>query len=96
MRRTAAIVLGAALLSAASGAAASADTPRCVSRHEYDRIKPGMTMTKVHNIFDTEGAATHLGAPNELRYYVTCTGRGRVQVVFNPQGRVLSKSGRFF
>ena len=96
MRRTAAIVLGAALLSAAHGAPATADTPRCVSRHEYDRVEAGMTVTKVHNVFDTEGTATHLGAPNELRYYLTCTGRGRVQVVFSPKGRVLSKSGRFF
>lgn len=96
MRRVAIIVLLAALVSAAGGVSASADTPRCVSRHEYDRVAKGMTMTKVHQVFDIEGTVTGLGAPNELRYYGTCTGRGVVQVVFSPRGRVVSKDGRFF
>ena len=58
MRRTAATILAAALMGVALPATAHADTPRCVSRHEYDRIAKGMTMTKVHKIFDTEGTET--------------------------------------
>ena len=96
MRRLATTGLLAVLVTAGMTPAAGADTPRCVSRHEYARIAPGMSMTKVHNIFDTEGASTHLGAPNKLRYYDTCSGRGAVQVVFNQQDRVMSKAARFF
>ena len=95
MRRLVATLIAAtAILSAAP--TAQADTPRCVSRHEYDRVAKGMTMTKVHQIFDIEGTVTGLGAPNELRYYGTCTGRGMVQVVFSPRDRVVSKAARFF
>lgn len=53
-------------------------------------------MTKVHQIFDTAGDKTGLGAPNQLYYYETCTGRGMVQVVYTQQGRVVSKNARFF
>lgn len=98
MRRTVLTTVVAVLLStgAAVSASAQADTPRCVSRAEYARITPGMTITKVHRIFDFEGQLTGLGAPNTLRYYDTCTGRGVVQVVFSPRDRVVSKDGRFF
>lgn len=94
MRRILVTLASTALL--ACPVAAEADTPGCVSRHEYDRASTGMTMTKVHTIFDTEGSTTRLGAPNQMRYYRTCSGRGRVQVVFTPQGRLLSKTGHFF
>jgi hypothetical protein len=96
MRRLALISLFAVLAGSGTAGAASADTPRCVSRHEYNRVVKGMTMTKVHKIFDIEGTLTGLGKPNELRYYDTCTGRGVVQVVYTPRGRVVSKNARFF
>ena len=96
MRRTVVSLALAALVGAGTTATANADTPRCVSRHEYDRVTTGMRMTKVHKIFDIRGTETGLGAPNTLRYYRTCTGRGVVQVVFNPKGRVVSKAGRIF
>ena len=96
MRRLAAVTLVVVTTTLGATPTAHADTPRCVSRHEYDRVAKGMTMTKVRSIFDIEGDVTGLGAPNELRYYDTCTGRGVVQVVFSPQGRVLSKNARFF
>ncbi|MCW2735974.1 hypothetical protein [Nocardioides sp.] len=96
MRRTSVTILVALLVSAGAATGARADTPRCVSRGEFDRVTQGMTMTKVHKIFDTPGQVTGLGAPNELRYYDTCTGRGVVQVVFSPRGRMLSKDGHFF
>lgn len=96
MRRLAAAILIAVTATTGAVSVAHADTPRCVSRHEYDRVAKGMTMTKVHQIFDIEGTVTGLGAPNELRYYGTCTGRGMVQVVFSPRDRVVSKAARFF
>lgn len=96
MRRLAAATLVSVMATLGVTTPAQADTPRCVSRHEYGRVVKGMTMTKVHRIFDIEGDLTGLGAPNELRYYETCTGRGMVQVVFSPRGRVLSKAARFF
>lgn len=96
MRRLAVATLIA--LTATLGAApmVQADTPRCVSRYEYGRVVKGMTMTKVHQIFDTAGDKTGLGAPNQLYYYETCTGRGMVQVIYTQQGRVVSKDARFF
>ena len=96
MRRTVVITLIAALVGAGASVPASADTPGCVSRHEFKRVAVGMRMTKVHAIFDTAGTETALGAPHKLRYYTTCTGRGAVQVVYNSRERVLSKSGNFF
>ena len=96
MRRIAVTGLLTLLVSVGVASPAGADTPGCVSRHEFTRVSKGMTMTRVHGIFDTEGKATGLGAPNQLRYYKTCTGRGMVQVIFTPAGRVVSKDGRFF
>ncbi|WP_231263280.1 hypothetical protein [Nocardioides alpinus] len=87
----------AVLLSLGGLPPSSADTPGCVSRHEYDRVAKGMSMTKVHAIFDTEGAETNLGGGSgELRYYDTCTGRGAIQVGYNGRDRVTGKNGRFF
>ena len=96
MRKIATVSLVALLMGLGATPTANADTPRCVSRHEYGRIVKGMTMTKVHSIFDTAGDETGLGAPNKLYYYDTCTGRGIVQVVYNQRDRVVSKDGRFF
>lgn len=36
-------------------APAAADTPGCVGRQEYRKIRDGMARGKVHNIFDTNG-----------------------------------------
>jgi hypothetical protein len=97
MRRLAVTLVSAALVSAGAALPASADTPRCVSRHEYDRIAKGMSMTKVHKIFDTAGTETGLGGGSgTLRYYGTCTGRGVVQVGYSERERVTAKNGRFF
>lgn len=97
MRRVAVTLMFAAVVSAGALVPASADTPRCVSRHEYDRVTKGMTMTKVHKIFDTAGTETGLGGDSgQLRYYGTCTGRGVIQIGYNERDRVTAKNGRFF
>jgi hypothetical protein len=83
-----------ACLFGASGV--GADTPRCVSKHEFERVDKGMTITKVHRIFDTEGDGTALGAPNQIRYYKTCRALGQVEVIYSPWGRVISKGANWF
>lgn len=97
MRRTAVTLISVALVGAGALLPASADTPRCVSRHEYDRVTKRMTMTKVHKILDTAGTETGLGGDSgQLRYYGTCTGRGVVQIGYDERDRVTAKNGRFF
>lgn len=96
MRPPAAASLLATLVMAVTSPAASADTPRCVSRYEYSRISKGMPMDKVHRIFDTTGNLTGLGDPNQIRHYRPCTPQGVVQVTYTQAGRVVSKSAQFF
>ena len=96
MRRLAAATLIAVTATLGATPTVQADTPRCVSRHEYNRIAKGMTMTKVHRIFDTAGFATGLGLPNLVRQYRPCTRIGSVQVTYSPRGRVLGKSAQRF
>jgi hypothetical protein len=95
MRRTALLSLVAVLVSLGGTPTAQADTPRCVSRYEYNRVVNGMTMTRVHHIFDIEGSATGLGLPNLVRHYKPCTRNGLVQVTYSPQGRVIDKSAQW-
>ena len=52
MRRLAVVTVVAAATLAVTPTA-HADTPGCVSRHEFDRVVKGMTTAKVHLIFDT-------------------------------------------
>lgn len=76
---------------------AAADTPGCVSKHEYARVAKGMTMTQVHRIFDTEGNEIGLGEPpNRIRYYRPCRVAGQVEVVFNAVDRVVRKGSMLY
>lgn len=96
MRRVAATSLIAVLATLGATDVAHADTPGCVSQHEYHRIAKGMTMTKVHQIFDTAGAATGLGGENHIYYYRTCARLSQVQVTFSPRHRVVTKSANWY
>ena len=96
MRRLAPAVLISLIVSLSTTTAASADTPGCVSRHEYNRIAKGMRMAKVHAIFDTKGASTGLGGATPLYYYPTCARNSQVQVSYNAKNRVVSKSANWF
>ena len=78
-----------------SSVGAHADTPGCVSKREYNRIPNGMATAQVHRIFDTAGAVTGLGAPNEVRHYRPCARSGLVQVTYSPRGLVVDKSGQW-
>ena len=97
MRQLAATVLVAALLAVGTPSVAHGDTPRCVSQREFTRVSTGMTMRKVHRIFDTRGSMTGLGAPNAIRHYRPCGRRGGlVQVTYDSRDRVVAKSAQFY
>ena len=65
----------------------------CVTKAEFRDVKLGMREARVHEIFGTAGSATGLGGENTIRHYSPCRAGGVIQVVFNPRGRVVSKSG---
>jgi hypothetical protein len=73
-------------------APANADTPNCVTRAEYVRVKDGLDRGKVHDTFDTNGRSLskNPGAVhNSAREYRMCaawraaTGDSKVQVQYN-------------
>ena len=51
---------------------ASADTPGCVTRAEYDHVSKGMRKVRVHRIFDTRGTFGDGGAGGYSRLYKEC------------------------
>lgn len=66
---------------------ASADTPGCVTRAEFQAAKKGMTKPKVHGIFDTAGErmsiASSGGYSSEIRSYTTCSPYSSVVVAWD-------------
>ena len=71
---------------------AGADTPGCVSRAEYARVKDDMARGKVHDIFDTNGRSLFRNpgvVHNSAREYRMCaawkaaSGDSRVQIQYN-------------
>lgn len=95
MRRIA--ICSAVLAPIMTSATATADTPGCVSRHEFGRIQVGMSQTRVHKIFDTAGAPTRLGAPNIIYSYRPCRSAGGVvQVSYDANLRVVGRTGNWF
>lgn len=55
---------------------ASADSPGCVTRAEYERVHDGMRKARVHRIFDTRGRFGDGGAGGYSRLYTECHPRG--------------------
>jgi len=75
---------------------AHADLPAtCVNRGEYRQVHQGMTMRRVHRIFDGRGRRTafsrHGRFTSEIRRYRGCPHRSAVSVSYG-NGRVRSKS----
>ena len=74
---------------AASPASASPDKRPCVTKPEYRQIKKGMTLVRVHDIFDTKGTILfqNPGAvTNGAREYRSCRKSGlgaKVQIQYN-------------
>jgi hypothetical protein len=94
MKQLALMTAGAVLVSLAPAGPAQADTPGCVTKAEFGRVHNGMPKKKVHRIFDARGSLTGLGPP-EIRHYEPCKAAGIVQVAYNSNGRVESKSGNW-
>lgn len=55
-----------------SAARASADTPGCVTRHEFNEVHRGMRMARVHDVFDTRGRLAWQKPTREARYHKIC------------------------
>jgi len=59
--------------------AAHADTPGCVSKQEFRKVKDGFKKRRVHRIFDTRGRQTSIfrvgGETYESREYKPCSDR---------------------
>lgn len=67
-----AVMVGAAT----SAEAAPGDTPRCVTRAEFERVRLDMKKVRVHRIFDFRGRFGDGGAGGYTRIYRECHPRG--------------------
>jgi hypothetical protein len=75
MKRVRRMALAVALTGAVIGIAApaaSADTPGCVTRSEFSRVRNGMTQQQVARIYDTGGHVSVRSGPFVIRNYRTC------------------------
>lgn len=95
-RALAAAALSLGLSPLVAVAPAQADTPGCVTRTEFSKVVRGMTMPRVHRIFDTRGVENFRGFGSTTREYTPCTDRewGFVNVSYERRGglwRVTSK-----
>ena len=73
-------------------APATADTPGCVARSEYQQVHTGMAKLHVQRIFDTDGRSVSTARGHDVRVYRACV-RPRlayVSVHFS-NGRVVLK-----
>jgi hypothetical protein len=75
---------------------AAADTPGCVSRGEFSRVRDGMTSSRVHRVFDTSGRLVSVHIVGNLRHesrtYRACrpSRRSHVSVQYT-NGKVTGK-----
>jgi hypothetical protein len=71
-------------------APANADTPSCVSRSEYRKVRNNMAMAKVHRIFDVNGrreSIAHAGRFHaQVRSYNGCGQWSFVSIAFDKTG----------
>ena len=74
--------------------AASADTPGCVTRKEFRKVKMGMSKQRAHRIMDTAGQRRVIsrgyGFVIEVRNYDTCTPYGVASISYEDR-RVAGK-----
>lgn len=86
------VVFGLAFSTAIAGLAvtpAAGDSPGCVTKREYLRVRSGLTKAAVHAIFDTHGRFGDGGAGGYSRIYPRCHDRARIAIVeyaANPNG----------
>ncbi|MFL6288926.1 MAG: hypothetical protein ACJ73L_11065 [Actinomycetes bacterium] len=97
MRKAASIgatlmLAGTALLTAPE--VAVADTPGCVTHAEFTKVKDGMTMRRVHRIFDTNGVKAVAPVGKKQRWYDKCSSPVAVADVWYRNDRVIGKHWR--
>lgn len=69
-----ALVLAVGGTTVLAAPAQAGDTPNCVSKREFKRVKDGMTKARVHRIFDVNGKREYSGSGGEGRSYRPCEG----------------------
>ncbi|MBY9073639.1 hypothetical protein K1X13_02275 [Nocardioides sp. WL0053] len=75
MKRLGAILATAALAAApvlVVAAPASADTPGCVTKTEFKKVREGWSIKRVHNTFDTAGKQSMFMSGYQSREYKAC------------------------
>jgi hypothetical protein len=84
------LLVAPALLLVGMPSVAQADTPGCVTRTEYRAVSRGMTMAKVHGIFDTTGTrdaySTSGGYAIQIRSYKACRAYSYISIAFDRDG----------
>ena len=71
--------------------AAQADTPGCVSKGEFDHVHTGMSMSRVHRLFDTNGRLGVAASGFSIRKYRPCPRHSFVRVSYR-KGHVTAKA----
>jgi len=100
MLAAAALAAGTALAPALA-APAQADTPGCVSKAEYGKVRTGWSLARVHRLFDTAGSQIdyHPGSPgfpaSQSRQYRGCPAYSQVQVVYDKRNGVWRVTQRY-
>lgn len=90
MRRIIAVAVAAVALATLPASSASADTERCVSAGEYDRLQQFTTLAQVRELFDIDGRP-EANSPDGDFYRLSfngCawTGENRVWTAFSYNG----------
>jgi hypothetical protein len=74
--------------------AAQADAAGCVSKREFHHVHHGMSMSRVHRIFGTDGRRTSVHGVISIRRYPPCPAHSLVRVYYR-RGH-LSAKGAFW
>ena len=89
------VLAGALTLGIAAGAPVAVATGgNCASKNEFKKVKKGMSMKRVAQIFDTGGKLAAQSGDFQIREYNACTKYGYVNVSYEG-GRVTNKSAFF-
>ena len=84
------LLVSPALMTLSMPSVVHADTPGCVTRAEYRAVSRGMTMSRVHGIFDTTGTrdaySTSGGYAAQVRSYRACRAYSYISIAFDRNG----------
>ena len=71
--------------------AAQADAAGCVSKGEFNRVHSGMSVSRVHHVFGTNGRRTFRHGVISIRRYRPCPQHALVRVAYR-RGHVSAKA----